>query len=1175
MTAILIGVMICCDFAVGEVSLSLSLRSQAPAPQGGAHFVTKYEAVEWDATATAIVVVDMWEAHHCVSAGKRVAEMAPVMNGVLADARKRGIRIIHAPSDCMDFYDDTPQRKRAQEAPLVQASTPFNWNFYNPEHEGPLPGTLGDAGCACDTPEPCGPSFIAWKRQIASIDVGPEDAVSESGQQIFNMLEQEDIDNVIIMGVHTNVCVLGRSFGIRQMAYLGKNVVLCRDLTDPYHRAPGKHFQGLDDIVRHIETYWCPTIVSTAITGKSAFRFDEDTRPRIAFLIAEDEYEAATTLPAFARRLEQAHGFSVDILHGDETGISGIKQLASADLAVVYVRRKPLPAEQMSYLRDFVAAGKPVVGLRTASHAFHLLAGDPPAGFTQWPEFDQEVLGGNYHMHHGNQSDENPSTYLWKVPEAEGHPILRGIPAGEFSARSWLYKTSPLAKTATPLMMGRFGDVQPHEPVAWTNTHTGGGLVFYTSLGHPDDFKMYSFKRLLTNGIFWALKLPQPSLTTILSTDLDELKTYDFGDSRVALTAIDEAATQNDNETDRRDLAKALAAILESEASLAAKQFVCAQLRMIGDDAQVPQLTPLLRNEETTDIACFALRGIASPAASKALLDALDDVVGAPRNGIIAALGELKYPEAVVVLGGLLSESEYSASAAAALGRIGTNSAAEQLQSALTNPSEDRLQSLLRAALECVDALRVQGELDSAARLCEAVLVSCPSGHYRAGALEALVELGRRDGASVVLESLSGGDRAAHAMAVRLAQSLPGAVVTGKLAAGLSTLPAPGRVKLLRALGDRGDASAAEAVTASLVHEDESLRLAAIEALAYLGNGETAPLLVRIAARGSGSESEAAMTSLSRMTGHGTDEALTALLGRTADQDMKTREVVISVLAARATENAVPALVQYLREQEGQTRVDAWKALGTLGSADDLTAIIPLWLSVTNRTELKTAELAVVRIVRRTNATDSAMRTLLRATESAKGAKPRESLFSALGSLGDARAWPTLRQALHGEDRDLSHAVIQALEDWASKDVLDDLMGLARNALEQTTRSLALRTAVSIMNNLADDDAEVVESYVAALVIAEHARDRVLILSGLSKINKIPALKAVAPYLDDEEVLQEAAAAATRIALGLEKMAATDRDYVRQVLQKILDRAELKATHQPAGDALDRLKMDS
>jgi type 1 glutamine amidotransferase len=232
----------------------------------------------------------------------------------------------------------------------------------------------------------------------------------------------------------------------------------------------------------------------------------------IVFIIAEDEYDAAETVPEFARELEEIYGFSCEILEGGDNSIPGMEALADADLAVIYVRRQVLRPEQMKYLRDYVASGKPVVGIRTASHAFCLNEERPPAGLEEWPEFDRDVLGGNYHMHHGNKSDDGPFTYVWIKGGMERHPILVGVPTGEFRVPSWLYKTSPLAKSATVLMMGRVGNRKPFEPVAWTNTHTGGGRVFYTSLGHPDEFKMVAFRRLLTNGIFWALDRQVPHL---------------------------------------------------------------------------------------------------------------------------------------------------------------------------------------------------------------------------------------------------------------------------------------------------------------------------------------------------------------------------------------------------------------------------------------------------------------------------------------------------------------------------------------------------------------------------------------------------------------------------------------------------------------------------------------
>jgi nicotinamidase-related amidase len=237
------------------------------------------QTASWNLAKTAIILVDLWDTHSCQSAAKRVAEMAPHVNRTITAARHKGAFIIHAPSDCMDFYKDAPQRRRAIEAPRADAPIKFQWNYFNPNHEGPLAEKLEKGGCSCDTAEPCGPSRIVWKRQIETIQIHDADAITADGQEVFNLLQARGIDNVILIGVHTNRCVLGRPFGIRQMAYLKKNVVLCRDLTDSFHRDPGHHFEGLDRIVAHVEKYWCPTITSDSLTGQPPFRFAQAKSP--------------------------------------------------------------------------------------------------------------------------------------------------------------------------------------------------------------------------------------------------------------------------------------------------------------------------------------------------------------------------------------------------------------------------------------------------------------------------------------------------------------------------------------------------------------------------------------------------------------------------------------------------------------------------------------------------------------------------------------------------------------------------------------------------------------------------------------------------------------------------------------------------------------------------------
>ncbi|MBI2946697.1 MAG: isochorismatase family protein [Verrucomicrobia bacterium] len=276
-----------------DPNLALEARSRVRTGEGGDKYEVKIRTLRWDAGKTAIIVCDMWDDHTCKGAAARVAEMATAMNQTLRTAREKGVFIIHAPSGRTSFYHDTPQRRRALEAPRASVSVEFKWNYWNPDREGAPLAEIFDGGCGCQ--QPC-PGFledehrirqwkkggpVPWTRQIATIEIAAQDAISDNGQEIYNLLQERQIDNVILMGVHTNICVSGRPFGLRQMVYLGKNVVLCRDLTDALFqpKTPAlDQFRGTDLIVEHIERRLCPTITSTSFTGQKPFRFKADAR---------------------------------------------------------------------------------------------------------------------------------------------------------------------------------------------------------------------------------------------------------------------------------------------------------------------------------------------------------------------------------------------------------------------------------------------------------------------------------------------------------------------------------------------------------------------------------------------------------------------------------------------------------------------------------------------------------------------------------------------------------------------------------------------------------------------------------------------------------------------------------------------------------------------------------
>ena len=216
-------------------------------------------------------------------------------------------------------------------------------------------------------------------------------------------------------------------------------------------------------------------------------------KPHVVLISGEYEYSSMITLPALASYLEKNHGFKTTYLQrGGGENIDGLEALESADLAILMIRRMTLPKGQLARIRSYVENGGAVVGLRTTSHAFE-----------NWKAWDNEVLGGNYHGHHGNNLVATA-----RVPdEALEHPIMQGVER-QFVTGGSLYETVPLAEGATLLLNGTVKGEKP-EPMAWTHRYNKA-RVFYSSLGDAKDFAKQPFMQMLVRGIHWAMDRPMP-----------------------------------------------------------------------------------------------------------------------------------------------------------------------------------------------------------------------------------------------------------------------------------------------------------------------------------------------------------------------------------------------------------------------------------------------------------------------------------------------------------------------------------------------------------------------------------------------------------------------------------------------------------------------------------------
>lgn len=243
-------------------------------------------------------------------------------------------------------------------------------------------------------------------------------------------------------------------------------------------------------------------------------------KPLVVFVTGDHEYSGEATLPLLAAELEKNYGMRTIVLksspdHNSEENIPGLEALKDADLAVFFLRWRRLPAGQVKFIDDYLKSGKPVMGFRTSTHAFNYPKGH---ALEKWNAFGERAFGSPpgwggpaNHTHYGHES----STDVSIIPEAAQHPVLTGVDKN-FHVKSWLYKVLPdyPAKGATWLLMGK--PVNPNtptainNPVAWTWQNAAGGNVFFTTLGHPEDFQQAGFQRLVINAIHWTLEKPVP-----------------------------------------------------------------------------------------------------------------------------------------------------------------------------------------------------------------------------------------------------------------------------------------------------------------------------------------------------------------------------------------------------------------------------------------------------------------------------------------------------------------------------------------------------------------------------------------------------------------------------------------------------------------------------------------
>lgn len=699
------------------------------------------------------------------------------------------------------------------------------------------------------------------------------------------------------------------------------------------------------------------------------------------------------------------------------------------------------------------------------------------------------------------------------------HAITAGLPEKWMHASDELYsELRGPAKNMTILATAFAEPAQKgtgeHEPMLFTVRHgksregsLAGGRVFHTVLGHgPEQLCCVGFIVTFQRGTEWAATgrvtqvevpadFPTPekvSLRSSLSAPYEAIENYDFGASRRALAAIEEEIRNVPPSSFPQVEARLLKVLQSAKTKFAGKQFVCRMLRRVGSAKSVPALSERLADKELSHIARFALQHMPAPEAGAALRKALSSLDGDLRIGVIGSVAQRRDRQAVSQIAQLINSADPATAAAAiqALGRIGGSQATDALSRAKVPESLKDARD--DAYLLCADSVLAEGQSKEAVVIYRQMAAPANSTWIRIAAYKGLVQAEKADAVPHVLALLKDPDLDLQRAAGKFIVEMPGPAITKALGEQLGQLGADAQVVLLGALEGRGDKAAAPCVAALAGGTNEPVRIAAIEALAVLGDASSVELLAKISAENSGA-GRAAMTSLGRLSCPGVAGVLAAVAR--SDAAVAIRVKAIQALVNRRETEAIEVLLAVTKDTNPDVRQAAYKALGELAGPGEFANMVSMLMAAPDAGDRAGIERALIAMAARLEAPDAAsvIAGLAKASDTVK-----PDLLAVLAHFGGKDALDAVRSQLGANDAKLKSAAIRALAAWPDASPLSDLMNIARNESDATCQVLALRGCIQLLDIPANRvTSQTVGSLAEVMSAARGTEEKKAVLSAL------------------------------------------------------------------------------
>ena len=539
-----------------------------------------------------------------------------------------------------------------------------------------------------------------------------------------------------------------------------------------------------------------------------------------------------------------------------------------------------------------------------------------------------------------------------------------------------------------------------------------------------------------------------------------------------------------------------LLAVLRSDASFQDKSAACRQLNRIATKEAVPTLAALLADDKLSHMARYALETIGDPSVDDALRDALGNVQGSPRLGVIGSLGVRRDVKAVEPLAALLKGTDTDAvqAAARALGRIGVPAAAKALDDALPNASGANQLAICEGLLRCAEAMATEAKMEFSQTIYDRLrgLADAPP-QVRAAALRGAILIRGTSGVPLIKEAIQGPDYALAATAVHTAMELHGSEITDALVAELATATAERQGLLIVGLADLGESAVLPAALQAAQSSDAQLRILAFRALKRVGNASCVPALLEAVTEGNAEVSQAAMDTLESLQDKAVDAQVVEQLSQSQG---KVRMALIELAGRRRTAAAAPALWRAADDPDPAIRIAALAGLGTVLDTADLPKLIARLAVATEEQETAALDKALQEICLRAADREAVAQQLAAALSTASG-PVKARILDTLNVIGGTTSLEAVAAAARSSDDELRDAAFRVLGQWKSADAAPILLDLHNSISDQRLKVRAIRAYIRIARQF-DMPADRREAMCRkALEVAERDVDKRLVLEVL------------------------------------------------------------------------------